>query len=293
MKIGIIGFGEVGRTFSKALKEKGSEIRVYDIFLESPTHATEFRNKIIDAGCSPTGLKELCRKSEYVFSMVVTQAALKVAEMCSPLLTKESIYIDFNSTSPTIKEKIGKIIEANDGEFVEAAILGAVGATGAKTRTLIAGKKGQEVAENLNEMGLNTQYYSKIVGQASMFKMLRSIFSKGVEILLLEMLVAGRRADIALDLWNDICEFMNSKPFEDIASNWVQSHAVAHVRRFHEMVQVQETLAELGIKTTMTNGITRYFQKSIEMDMGKAFITKPDNVFDVIRFIEKTEKSST
>jgi len=120
-----------------------------------------------------------------------------------------------------------------------------------------------------------------------MFKMLRSIFSKGIEVLLLEMLVAGRRAGIETDLWNDISEFMNSKPFEDIASNWVLSHAIAHVRRFHEMVQVEETLVELGINPTVTNGITKYFKKSIELDMNKKFQAKPDHILTVIEFIEK------
>jgi len=287
MKIGIIGYGEVGYTFSKALKEKGSDLRVYDILLESPIHAKEICNKIIEVGAVPSGLEELCRESSYVLSMVVTQVALKVAETCSPFLSKENIYIDFNSTSPAIKQKIKDAIEANNGKFVEAAILGAVGTSGIRTRILTTGEKAPEVAYNLRELGLNVQYYSKTVGQASMFKMLRSIFSKGIEILLLEMLVAGKRAGIEQDLWNDVSEFMNSKPFEEIANNWVLSHAIAHVRRYHEMVQVEETLAELGINPTVTNGITRYFKKSLEMDMEKRFQVKPDKIIEVIEYIEK------
>ncbi len=101
------------------------------------------------------------------------------------------------------------------------------------------------------------------------------------------MLVAGKRAGIESDLWNDISEFMNSKPFEEIANNWVLSHAIAHVRRYHEMVQVEETMNELGINPTATNGITRYFKKSIEMDMGKSFPFRPDKKLEVIEFIEK------
>ena len=93
MKIGVIGYGEVGHTFSKVLKEKGSDIRVYDILLNSAIHAEQIRKKIIDAGGIPSSLEELCRESSYVLSMVVTQAALKVAETCSPFLTKEKIYI--------------------------------------------------------------------------------------------------------------------------------------------------------------------------------------------------------
>jgi 3-hydroxyisobutyrate dehydrogenase-like beta-hydroxyacid dehydrogenase len=287
LKIGIIGFGEVGYTFSKAMVANGAEVRVYDILFESPIHKKEFQYKILEIGCIPSGLSELCTESEYIVSTVVTQAALEVAAKCSPLLDQESVYIDLNSTSPSVKVKIREIIEANKGEFVEGAILGAVGASGAKTKILTSGIKGKEVANNLKEKGLNTEYYSKTIGQASMFKMLRSIFSKGVEILLLEMLVAGRRAGIAADLWTDITEFMNSKPFEEIASNWVQSHAVAHIRRYHEMIQVEETLNDLGLNPTMTSGTTKYFKQSIDLGVGEVFETKPNSVFEVIDFIEK------
>jgi 3-hydroxyisobutyrate dehydrogenase-like beta-hydroxyacid dehydrogenase len=38
LKIGIIGFGEVGYTFSKAMVANGAEVRVYDILFESPIH---------------------------------------------------------------------------------------------------------------------------------------------------------------------------------------------------------------------------------------------------------------
>jgi hypothetical protein len=63
-----------------------------------------------------------------------------------------------------------------------------------------------------------------------------------MEALLLELLIAGRRAGIDEELWKDITELMSKTPFEKTASNWVQTHAVACERRYYEMLQVIETM---------------------------------------------------
>jgi 3-hydroxyisobutyrate dehydrogenase-like beta-hydroxyacid dehydrogenase len=152
---------------------------------------------------------------------------------------------------------------------------------------LTAGEKGQEVADTLNEYGLNVTYYSPEIGKASMFKMLRSIFSKGVEIILLEMLVAGKRAGIEKDLWKDITDFMASKPFDQIGANWICSHAVAHERRYFEVLQVLETMREIGIDPLVTDSTAAFFKRSMAQEMKGAFGGKPESLYDVVDYIEK------
>ena len=110
-----------------------------------------------------------------------------MAEECVGHLKSGKLYIDLNSTAPDVKVKIAEIIQPTGADFVEGAILGAVGVTGAKTRILTAGEKGKDTAQTLSELGLNVSYYGPNIGQASMFKMLRSIFSKGLEALMLEL----------------------------------------------------------------------------------------------------------
>jgi 3-hydroxyisobutyrate dehydrogenase-like beta-hydroxyacid dehydrogenase len=150
----------------------------------------------------------------------------------------------------------------------------------------MGGRRAQEVADSLSGFGLNTSFYSHEIGKASAFKMLRSIFSKGVEILLLEMLVAGRRAGIDGDLWRDISGFMDSRPFEAIGSNWVRSHAVAHERRYYEMLQVVETMREMGVEPVITKGTLAVFKRSLDMEMGDEFREKPNTMDAVIEFLE-------
>jgi hypothetical protein len=96
--------------------------------------------------------------------------------------------------------------------------------------------------------GLNARFYSEEIGKASMFKMLRSVFSKGMEALLLEFLVAAERGGIRADLWNEVTTLFANQPFEKVALNWVRSHSGAHERRGHEVEQVAEVLRGLGVE---------------------------------------------
>ncbi|MHC4489731.1 MAG: NAD(P)-dependent oxidoreductase [Planctomycetota bacterium] len=286
-KIGFIGFGEVGYILSEAMNEAGAEVTVYDVLLDDPSRADDIRERIAETGSEVGTLEEVVKNNDYILSTVITQAAKKVAQTVAPMLKSGQIYVDLNSTCPSVKVEIGRIIAAAGADFIEGAILGAVGATGVETRIFTAGEKRQEIADLFNRMGMNVQPYSTEIGKASMFKMLRSIFSKGVEVLLLEMLVAAKRADIDKDLWEDIARFMTSKPFDKIGDNWMRSHAVAYERRYYEMLQVVETMKELNIEPVMSERTAAYFKQSVDMDMSKSFPEKPESFYEVTKFIDE------
>jgi 3-hydroxyisobutyrate dehydrogenase len=220
-----------------------------------------------------------------VLSTAATQAAKEIAQACLPYLQPGQVYVDLNSTSPSVKVEIDEIIAPSGADFVEGAILGAVGASGARTRVLVGGEKGPEVTQKLTRLGLNVIHYSFEIGKASTFKMLRSIFSRGLEALLLELLIAGKRAGIEHDLWEEVTGLMSRHPFDQVASNWIQTHAMAHERRYHEMVQVAETMREIGVEPIVTAGTEAFFRRSLSLGLGNAFAEKPDSMEQVIDFM--------
>lgn len=287
VRIGFIGFGEVGSAFSKAMREKGAEILVYDILLSQKGGLETIQKRFQAEGIQIGSLGEVVTNSHYVLSSVTTQAAKDVAKACAEYLKPGQVYVDLNSTSPPVKIEVCKIIEPSGADFVEGAILGAVGATGSRTRILTAGEKGQEIAETLNKLGLNVSFYSLEIGKASMFKMLRSVFSKGLENLILELLIAGKRAGMEKDLWDAVVHFMAENPFDRVASNWIQTHAVACERRYHEMVQVVETMREIGVEPIMTCGTEAFFKRSLSLGLKEAFPEKPSSLDEVVDFMEK------
>lgn len=287
IKIGFIGFGEAASIFSKEMSNKGAEIRVYDILITQKNGLEIIRSRILNNNIQINSLKEVIIKSDYILSTVPSQFAKNVAKECAEHLKPNKVYIDLNSTSPFVKIEIGRIIESSKADFVEGAILGAVGITGPKTHALTTGEKGKEVAEIFTNLGLNFSYYSPEIGKASMFKMLRSIFSKGIEAMLLEFLIAGKKAGMEKDLWKDIISFLSEKSFDKIAANWMQTHVLAYERRYHEITQVIETMKELGIEPIMTSGTEAFFRRSLSLELKENFLKKPDSFEEVIDFMEK------
>ena len=289
-RVGFIGFGEAATAFAGAMAAKGANVGAYDVRMASTDGLQELRRRAEPLNVKLEGINELIAGRNLIISTVTTDVALEVAKACSGHLTSAHTFIDMNSTSPNAKQRISEAVGKSGARFVEGAILGAIGATGASTKVLLGGQNAQELSELLNRFGLNTRKFSEEVGKASTFKMIRSVFSKGAEALLIEMLAAGRKAGIDDQLWDDIVGFMESKPFGKIASNWLETHGPACERRYFEMRQVCQTMEEMGLAPVMSCATEQVFKKSVEKGLKSKFARKADDYAQVIdALVDKAE----
>ncbi|MBN1685633.1 MAG: NAD(P)-dependent oxidoreductase [Spirochaetales bacterium] len=287
MHITFIGFGEVAALFSEAVQKRGAIVCAYDILIAREKGLETLQRRARVPGLSFLPIAEAMKGADLVLSTVTTHAALAAAEACSPYLEPNQTYIDLNAAAPSLKRAIAEVVQGAGAHFVEGAILGAVGITGADTKILIGGPHGPKAALALTQLGLHAVFYSTDIGKASSFKMLRSVFSKGLEALLIEFLVAGRRAGIESELWNEITELFKHDSFDRVAANWIETHATAHERRYHEMKQVTEVLREIGLDPLLTSCTEAFFKRSCEMGMKESFAGKPATRHEVIEFMEK------
>ena len=276
MRVAFIGFGEVATAFCAALVARGAQISAYDVQPEKRAAAERL-------GVSFAGLADALRGAQYVLSTVTTSVAREAAEQCAPHLRPGQTYLDLNATSPERKKRIGETIAASGAVFVEGALLGAIGLSGANTEILLGGREARRAERELaGGLGLNARFYSEEIGKASMFKMLRSVFSKGMEALLIEFLVAGERAGIREDLWKEVTTLFATQPFEKVALNWVRTHAGAHARRYEEVKQVVGVLHELGFEPTLTRATEAFFKRS-----GSVGLLPAQSADEVVRFFDE------
>ena len=273
--------------FSAALRENGAEVVAYDVLFDQAQGRDLLKRRCRAEGIAFRPLAEAVAGVDHVLSTVTTDSAEGAARACVAHLAPGQVYVDLNATAPSVKRAVESIVRAAGAGFVEGAILGAVGVTGAATRILIGGPDGRETAQALGDLGLNAEFYSPEVGKAAMFKMLRSIFSKGLEALVLELLVAGKRAGLEEDLWRDVTDLLDRNPFEQVAANWVRTHALAHGRRYHEVVQVAGVLREIGLEPIMTAGTQALFERSLGLGLEETFSEKPETMSEVIEVMER------
>lgn len=285
--IGFVGFGEVAARFGEALATGGAEVLAYDVLLDRPDGAGVLAARVRGKAPDFVPLASLLQRSDIVLSTVTTDVAVAAAKSCAAGLHKGQAYVDLNATSPAAKREIGGVVGASGADFVEGAILPAVGVMGAKSQVLVCGARAEEVASSVNALGLNFTPYGEQIGKASSFKMMRSVFSKGLEALLVECLLAARRAGVAEDLWREIVSTMDAKSFEDVGGNWVRTHGTAHERRWHEMVEVAALLRELGVDAPMTQGTVALFERSTRVGLAESFKSPPAAAADVVAALEQ------
>jgi 3-hydroxyisobutyrate dehydrogenase-like beta-hydroxyacid dehydrogenase len=271
MQIAFVGFGEVASAFSAALSAHGARLSAHDLLLDQPDGANRLKERAGNTPVTFGPLADVLPSADYVFSTVTTAVARAAARQCAEHLRKGQAYVDLNATDAAAKHEIAAIVSGSGAAFVEGALLGAVGVTGAKTEILLGGPHARAAEGVLaGELGLNARFYSEEIGKASTFKMLRSVFSKGMEALLIEFLVAGERAGIREDLWAEVTGLFARQPFDKVALNWVRTHAGAHERRYHEVKQVVEVVRELGIEPTLTGATLRFFERSGRLGLAPA-----------------------
>ena len=279
MQIAFVGFGEVASAFCGALAARGARIAAHDILLEQPGGLARLKERAGAAPVTFATLAEVLRDADYVFSTVTTTVARQAAKQCAASLRAGQAYLDLNATDAAAKQDIAAIVSPSGAACVEGALRGAVGVTGAKTEILLGGPHARAAEGVLaGELGLNARFYSEEIGKASTFKMLRSVFSKGMEALLIEFLAAGERAGIRDDLWAEVSGLFAKQPFDKVALNWVRTHAGAHARRYHEVKQVAEVLRGLGIEPTITQATEAFFERS-----GRLGLAPAASADDVIR----------
>jgi len=283
-EIGIIGYGEVGQALVRGLAAKKSiRISVFDIRFNDPG----LRSQILAEKEQDINLEEnlhsLIKKNELIISAVTCANALELARQSSMHVTGGQIFADLNTVAPRVKIEMGKLIEERHASFVEVAILGTIASYGYKSPMLACGGRASELSDFFNDMGFKVTFISEEIGQASMMKMLRSVFAKGTESLLFEMLIAAQRCNLLEPVMNAIVSHMDKGSFLDIAETWITTNVVHAQRRAEEMDHVIETLNDLEVDPIMSTATRERLRRCSESKINSRLNGKsPLNYQEVI-----------
>ena len=259
--IGFIGFGEVGAALAIRLHQHGVNVSANDSNIVRPGGLDRLRVRAQGRPVCFFALPKLVSGADILLSCVPPAASHEVVQAVLPFLKSDQIFIDATSVKPTQKRANADVVAAAGAFYLDAVVLDAVASAGADARLLVSGSGSDHVVSVLTARGLNVRAFGKEVGDAAMLKMLRSIWSKGFEALLIESLMAARRAGLEEELWATIDDFARG----DVAATargWVSSHLRACRRRRDEMTDVVETAEQLGVQPILTTAVQRFFVRS-------------------------------
>lgn len=288
LSIGFVGFGEAGYGLAKGLGLAGLEqITAYDKFWDTPPYNEVIQSRAKDAKVRILpDVQKLASCSDFILSTVTVSVAKEAAEQVAAFLREEQIYVDMNSCSSHTKQDIALIINKSGAKFVDAAVIGAVTSYGHKVPILACGAGAAEFQSRISSHGMNIRCIEGKPGSAAAVKMVCSIYTKGLEALLIETLVAAYKYD-TLDLVLDlIAEVTEGRPFKETVNRLITTDVIHARRRVGEMNEVIATLNEVNIEPVMSKATRTKLEQSVKLHLREYFKDKiPEKYIEVLKAI--------
>lgn len=289
--IGFIGYGELASTLAQGLIKNGLQnIWAYDKVLETKSEAeARVRAKITGDGIHVAETpEELAANVEIMLSTVTPAVSLHAANAFAPVLSVSHFYADLNSCTPNRKIEAEQIIKASGARYVDVAVVGGATFQGFKIPCLACGEAAAAFYDALTPYGLNVTVIEGPVGTASRIKMLRSVVQKGIEALMLEMLVAAEQYDLEDVMMDSVAETFDRGNFKQYINALLTTHALHAGRRSDEMEMVKQTVNECGIEPLVTEGVLNLFSHSAGLQLANYFNHNlPGDYKDVTSAIRK------
>lgn len=259
MNIAIIGLGEVGRIYAQAMVDAGLEIIGVCEPSLSPA-SNKIAEKLSLAIHNTSG--PWLQSADLVISAVTGQAALAAALATFPFLLPQVLYADFTTASPADMRAAAKAADASNLRFVDVAIMGGITLTGAKTTLLCAGHGAEDVAQILAPLGGKISVLAQgQAGDAVTLKLLRSLFTKGLEALAVETLTLAENVGLKAQLYENLAD-IDAASLPEFLDMLVRTHVLHADRRYHEVETAEAQLRAAGFQPCVTLCVKNLFDRS-------------------------------
>ncbi len=256
--IGLIGYGEVGKTFAVGLKAKPgvNAMAAWDAkFVNPATQSAEHAHALQAGVAACASMRALCERATFIISAVTASNTLAVAKEAAQFVRAGAVFLDLNSASPGTKQQCAQAIEAAGGVYVEAGVMTSVPPYGIKVPMLLGGAQAAELAQALNAWGLDAKAVSDKLGVASAIKMCRSVMIKGLEALVIESYTTARAYGVEDYVLPTLEETFPSIDWQAQGAYFF-SRVVQHgKRRAEEMREAANTVRETGVQPLMAAAI--------------------------------------
>lgn len=256
-RIGLVGYGEVGKIFCAGLKPSVEAVGAWDLKFADPASAAE-RGHAVQAGVTAfDSMQALCEASDLVISAVTASNTLAVAQEAARHIRPAALFLDLNSASPGTKQAAAALIEAKGAFYVEAGVMTSVPPYGIRVPMLLGGAQAAALAPVLAGWGMDTQAVSEQLGVASAIKMCRSVMIKGLEALVIESYTTARAYGVEDHVLPTLQETFPSIDWSRQGAYFF-SRVVQHgKRRAEEMRESANTVREAGFEPLMTAAIAQ------------------------------------
>jgi 3-hydroxyisobutyrate dehydrogenase-like beta-hydroxyacid dehydrogenase len=284
-RFAFIGFGEFATQLAAGLRKAGvGEVFAYARPRSERTAAEALQRRMRAAGVRGCeSLEQAVRIADVVIAAVPAQAAADVAMRAARAVGAGALYIDPAPLQPSEKEAAAGLIASAGADYVDVAVLGTVTTTGFRVPMLAAGTGARRWSQLAVGLGMNVSVVEGPPGTASLVKLLRSVFMKGRDALLLEMLLAARRYELDRVVMDSIGVGDENVPFPKLAERVLGSLALYAERRADELAASAEVEARVGVSPLMARAAEERLRQLVRLGLREHFHgERPESAEEVL-----------
>jgi 3-hydroxyisobutyrate dehydrogenase len=260
MKIAIIGAGEVGLTYARPWRAAGHDLILCDLKPSPQAQAFAFEHGL-ELSSSIGAAVPGC---DVAVSCVFGTVSLAVAEQALACMQPDTMFIDMTTADPRQIRAAAERAAQLQVSYVDVAILGAIALTHEKTNLLGAGA-GIERAESLyRSIGAPLKRVEGgAAGDAALLKILRSVFTKGLEALTIECFMAAEKQGVTEQL-HDALSDIDQASLRDFLGALIRTHVVHAPRRLKEVEEAERQLLAADMPVSVLPGVKALFQRTAQ-----------------------------
>lgn len=253
-RVGLIGYGEVGRILAEDLRAQGVAVSAHDLKLEVEAGGPLRQHAAEQGVALAASHAELARGADLLISAVTASQAVPVAEACAAGVRSGAFFLDFNSASPGAKISAAALIDAAGGRYVEGAVMTSIPPYRIKVPLLLGGPNAAALQPALNALGFAPKVASEQLGIASATKMCRSVMIKGLEAMVIESFTAARAYGVEDQVLASLAETFPGIDWEKQGAYFFQRVIQHGRRRAEEVREVARTVQDIGLTPWSASG---------------------------------------
>ena len=253
-RIGLVGYGEVGRILAEDLRAQGHAVKAFDLKLRGVA-GDPMRDHALLHGVALAGShRQAVAGAELVISAVTASQAVAVAADCAPGLAPGTFFLDLNSASPGAKQRAAEQVDGAGGRYVEGAVMTSVPPYRLRVPLLLGGAQAAALKPLLDTLGFAARVGSGTLGVVSATKMCRSVMIKGFEAMVIESFTAARHYGVEDAVIASLRETFPGIDWEKQAAYFFQRVIEHGRRRAEEVREVAQTVREAGLQPWSSAG---------------------------------------
>lgn len=198
------------------------------------------------------------KEADVVISAVFGTVARPLFKACIPHLRSGAMYVDMTTADPAEMNACAALAQPAGIAFVDVAITGAVNLGGRKTPLLVAGEQAAAVQALFSPFGGSVRVVGAQPGDAASLKLLRSIYTKGMEALAVECLVTAEVMGLREPLY-EVLQDIDETPLRSLMESMVRTHIPHSARRRNEVAEAQSQMTHHGLTPLVSPAVEKLF----------------------------------